>query len=202
MSTTEEPPSLIEKIMAQLIPSPASPAEQQAREELLNALELSLFDVKRGEFPDLPGILDRARGVLDALVANPDSLPQVLPHAKRRIDAFVDLPPIIVKATVYAPTVTIINDSGMAEDTILVTRETSLAETRKGLSRAQKRLLTQAEVFIYVWIALTAIGLMNYEQADVLITASGLNPWVAAMGASFMAGKAFDILYPADPDDE
>ncbi|MEU8403858.1 hypothetical protein AB0C28_52535 [Nonomuraea sp. NPDC048892] len=45
---------------------------------------------------------------------------------------------------------------------------------------------------------LTQVALGNYQEADVIITASGLNPWLAAAGAWCLAGLAFDKLYPPD----
>jgi succinate-acetate transporter protein len=51
-------------------------------------------------------------------------------------------------------------------------------------------------VFVVVWLTFTSRALEDFQQADALITASGFNPWIAACSAWWLAGKAFDQLYP------
>lgn len=70
------------------------------------------------------------------------------------------------------------------------------------LSKKQQRLALQVVVFIAVWLSLTSMGLEQFQQADVLITSSGLTPWAAAVSAMWLVGQAFDLLYPSSGDDD
>ncbi|MGW0486199.1 hypothetical protein [Nonomuraea sp. NPDC003214] len=64
------------------------------------------------------------------------------------------------------------------------------------LSRAAQRAVLQLAGAVTVWMVLTQAALESYTEADVLITASGLNPVIVASFVGWLIGQAYDRLYP------
>ncbi|MET7335968.1 hypothetical protein [Nonomuraea sp. NPDC005650] len=198
--TTAKPDSAFERLLAFLLPPPASPAEQRARDAFTDAIRDVRNRLAHGRI-DRATALRAASDILDALANHVDAVPPVLPLSAHGATTVTGSASLVVtatveaKATVYTPTVRILTDEGHAEDTLTV-EKLPIA----GLSHKQKLLLLRLQVFLVVFFALYGVFSAHEDEADrvTLYTGGGAVPM--ALWCASQVGRAYDKKYGPDND--
>jgi hypothetical protein len=201
--STAKPEHPFEKLLARLVPPPSSPAEQQAREALLDAIHSNACDLFQGKPLDTGSILRAARDILAALATNPGAVPSVLPLSAQGTLTItgtlnITLPRVTASATGHvAPVEVELHESGSAADSLTVERIDA-----SGLSHKQKLLLLRIQILAVVFFALFGVVAANEELADKMGPYTGVSALGIAWWCSKQVARAYDKKYNPNQDDE
>lgn len=166
-----QPRSPLEEILSAFVLPASDAAGEKMRQVFLDvptSVAQELVDVG---VRDTAALLRSAAETIDVLAKYHEVILRLEPRDALRITGTFEIALPMLAARVHA----------RAEHVVAVD---TLSVEKMRLTLKQRRFL-----------ALMALSLEQYEQADVPITASGLNPWLVAMGAWAVASQVFDLYY-------
>ncbi|MFI9845140.1 hypothetical protein ACIHFD_49535 [Nonomuraea sp. NPDC051941] len=186
-----------------MLPPPTSPAEERVRQTYLDDVaRIIRNEIADGGHMNRATALRIASGILASLAEHIGAVPPVLPLSAQGSLTLTGSASITVvtprtveaTATVYTPTVAILDESGHAEDTLTVEKLPA-----EGLSHKQKLLLIRIQIFVVVFVALSGIVSANEDLADKLGPYLGGSALGIALLCSRQVGRAYDKKYgPGD----